>query len=62
MNEAELNYYSQEITPRKDNIFGIGMNKNKINFDVDGIYFKDNVIFYSINAKTRAISTMILTL
>ncbi|WP_051359651.1 conjugative transposon protein TraN [Adhaeribacter aquaticus] len=54
MNEAELNYYSQEITERGDNIGGIGMNKNKIKFDMDGLYIKDNVIFYSINAKNKS--------
>lgn len=54
MNDADLNYYSQEIVKRGDRISGIGMNKNKINFDVDGIYIKDNVIFYSINAKNKS--------
>ncbi|WP_170252621.1 conjugative transposon protein TraN [Adhaeribacter aerolatus] len=54
MNEADLNFYSREIAERGNKISGIGMNKNKINFDIAGIYVKDNVIFYSINAKNKS--------
>ncbi|WP_181308375.1 conjugative transposon protein TraN [Rufibacter sp. XAAS-G3-1] len=54
MNEAELAYYSHEIAQRSDYISGIGMNKNKINFGVDGIYIKDNVMFFPISAKNKS--------
>ncbi|MBC3538975.1 conjugative transposon protein TraN [Rufibacter sediminis] len=54
MNEAELAYYSHEIAQRSDYISGIGMNKNKINFGVDGIYIKNNVMFFPITAKNKS--------
>ncbi|KAA5542002.1 conjugative transposon protein TraN [Adhaeribacter rhizoryzae] len=54
MNEADLNFYSQEIAKRGDKISGIGMQKNKVRFDIEGIYIKDNVIFYSVNAKNTS--------
>ncbi|RNI24118.1 conjugative transposon protein TraN [Rufibacter latericius] len=53
MNEAELAYYSHEIAERRDYISGIGMHKNKITFGVDGIYVKDNVLFFPITAKNK---------
>jgi conjugative transposon TraN protein len=54
LNQGQLATYSQAIARRRDRVAGIGMRKYKISFDLAGVYIRDNMLFYSIDAHNKS--------
>ena len=46
MNEQEISYYAMKIAEKKKSIKHIGKTENDISFNLQGLYVRDNVLFF----------------